>query len=122
MFDEWKFLTWNTHFHLIEAEDYIKGVKRSLSQNDYENAYLKLLRLYDSLADAKLFSSGESLDRWKWRLAKLRKLGDPEFLALYLDVQIGRGERNSLNVRVKSLLERAQEIHRQLYEKLKSAS
>ena len=119
MFDEWKFFTWNTHFHLIESEDYIKGVKRSLREPDEENAHLKLLRLYDSLADAKLFASGESLDRWKWRLPKLRKLGDGEFLELYLNVQIGGGARDALHDRVTSLLGRAESIHQRLCEQLR---
>lgn len=118
-FDEWKFLAWNAHLHIIEAEDFLKGVKRSLGEHDEENAHLKLLRLYDSLADAKLFASGESLDRWKWRLPKLRKLGDSEFLALYLSVQLGGGERSTLRERVSAQLERARSIHQGLREQLR---
>ena len=99
-FDERRFLAWNAHIHLVEAEDYIKGVARSLRENDSENAYIKILRLFDSLADAKLFLNGESLDRWKWRLPKLRKLGDDAFLQLFLEVQIGRNETAGLHERV----------------------
>lgn len=120
-YDESKFFAWNTHFHLIDAEDYVKGVKRSLNQGDDQSAYLKLQRLYDSLADAKLFAHGQSLDRWKWRLPKLRKLGDAEFLALYLDVQIGSSDIAGLRPRVTSLLERARDIHQDLYAQLRLA-
>lgn len=118
-YDESKFFAWNTHFHLIEAEDFVKGVTRSLNQGDDENAYLKLQRLYDSLADAKLFANGQSLDRWKWRLPKLRRLDDAEFLALYLDVQFGSGGRASLRHRVSSLLERARDVHQEIYTQLR---
>lgn len=118
-FDEQKYLAWHAHVHLIEAEDYLKGVTRSLRENDSENAYIKILRLFDSLADAKLFLCGESLDRWKWRLPKLRKLADDAFLQLYLDVQIGRSDPAGPHARVGSLLERAREIHREFYEQLR---
>jgi hypothetical protein len=117
-FEERKFLLWNAHFHLLEAEDFLKGVRRSLLQEDAQSAYLKLVRLYDSLADARLFLAGESLDRWKWRLPKLRKVGDPKFLDLYLRVQLARSEGGPLDAWVRDLWQTGSEIRRQLFDRL----
>jgi predicted nucleotidyltransferase len=99
-FDEQTFLDWNTLFCLMECEDYAKGV-------------LKLRRYYDSLADAALFARGQSLDRWKWRLPKLRCLGDEELLAQYLDVQLSPAphDTGALAEFVASALQRGRARH-----------
>ena len=90
LFHDDQFFRWNTHTCLIQVGEAQKEIKRSLNNEDYESAYLKLCRLYDVLIDAFLFSIGQSLDRWKWRLPKLRAAGRPDLLARYLDVQIPR--------------------------------
>jgi hypothetical protein len=90
-FDERKFFLWNTNHCLVQVADMQKEVFRSLTSEDHESAYLKLTRLFDALIDAFLFSSRQSLDRWKWRLPKLRALGPPALLDQYLDVQLNRG-------------------------------
>jgi hypothetical protein len=90
LFDDNQFFRWNTHTCLIQVEEGQKEVKRSLRNNDYESAYLKLTRVFDVLVDAFLFSSGQSLDRWKWRLPKLRAANRPDLLERYLDVQLLR--------------------------------
>ena len=87
-FDEQTFLDWNVLFSLMECEDYTKGTRRSLREGDPQSACLKLRYFYDSLVDGALFSAGESLDRWKWRLPKLRRLGDAALLDDYLSVQL----------------------------------
>jgi len=86
--DDRKYFQWNVHHCLVQVTDAQKGTRRSLEEGDIENAYLKLTRLYDSLADAYLFSRGQSLDRWKWRLPKLRAAGRPDLLQQYLNVQL----------------------------------
>jgi predicted nucleotidyltransferase len=90
LFNDRKFFLWNTHNCLIQVSDAQKEVRRSLKNGDYESAYLKLCRLYDVLIDAYLFSNGQSLDRWKWRLPKLRAAGHPDLLERYLDVHMLR--------------------------------
>lgn len=90
LFNDDQFFRWNTHTCLIQVEEAQKEIKRSLRNEDYESAYLKLCRLFDVLVDAFLFSSGQSLDRWKWRLPKLRGADRPDLLARYLDVQMLR--------------------------------
>lgn len=90
LFDEDQFFRWNTHTCLIQVEEGQKEVKRSLKNNDHESAYLKLTRVFDVLVDAFLFSTGQSLDRWKWRLPKLRAANRPDLLERYLDVQMLR--------------------------------
>jgi hypothetical protein len=94
LFHDDQFFRWNTHTCLIQVGEAQKEIKRSLKNEDYESAYLKLCRLYDVLIDAFLFSIGQSLDRWKWRLPKLRAAGRPDLLARYLDVQIPRVNRS----------------------------
>jgi hypothetical protein len=90
LFHDDQFFRWNTHTYLIQVGEGQKEVKRSLKNEDYESAYLKLCRVYDVLIDAFLFSIEQSLDRWKWRLPKLRAAGRPDLLARYLDVQMLR--------------------------------
>lgn len=85
-----RYFQWNATIYLIQAKDFRKGTQRSIREGDYENAYLKLTHLYDALADAFLFASGNSLDRWKWRLPKLRRFAPDAFLNMYLDVQLRR--------------------------------
>ena len=94
-FDDRTFLDWNALFALMECEDYEKGTRRSLQEMDPESACLKLRHFYDSLVDATLFSQGDSLDRWKWRLPKLRRLGDKDLLAEYLSVQFSPSNHDS---------------------------
>lgn len=97
--DEATFLDWNILFALMECEDFAKGVRRSLHEGDAQSACLKLRHFYDSLTDAILFSAGESLDRWKWRLPKLRRIGEDQgLLRDYLEVQF-----NSPHFEVSSL-------------------
>lgn len=86
-FDENLFFQWNVSYCVMECEDYTKGIKRSVRENDLQSALLKLRYFYDSLVDATLFDNGISLDRWKWRLPKLRKIDDEELLNDYLSVQ-----------------------------------
>jgi predicted nucleotidyltransferase len=90
LFHDDQFFRWNTHTCLIQVGEGQKEVKRSLKNEDYESAYLKLCRVFDVLIDAFLFSSRQSLDRWKWRLPKLRAAGRPDLLTRYLDVQMLR--------------------------------
>ena len=106
-FDEAKYLLWNAHYHLMKAREYQRGVKRSLANDDPENAYLKLTRLYDSLGDAYLFACGQSLDRWKWRLPKLRIHAGPAFLERYLAVQLLRAGGRSLPAFVTQALDQS---------------
>jgi hypothetical protein len=110
-FPERAFLQWNQLFNLMECEDFAKGVRRSLREDDPESALLKLRRYFDSLADAALFGAGESLDRWKWRLPKLRRLSQPDLLADYLSVQFGAPARNELPQFVDELLSRGAAHH-----------
>jgi hypothetical protein len=91
-FDVRKFFLWNTYHCLVQVGDIQKETRRSLRNEDYESAYLKLTRLFDVLIDAYLFSSGQSLDRWKWRLPKLRAGQRPDLLERYLDVQLVRSK------------------------------
>jgi hypothetical protein len=92
-FNARKFFLWNAYHCLVQVGDIQKETKRSVKNADYESAYLKLTRLFDVLIDAYLFSSGQSLDRWKWRLPKLRAAGHPDLLEEYLDVQLMRTEQ-----------------------------
>jgi hypothetical protein len=110
-FPETTFLQWNQLFNLMECEDFAKGTRRSLREDDPESALLKLRRYYDSLADAALFGAGESLDRWKWRLPKLRRLAQPDLLADYLSVQFNASARSGLPGFVNELLERGAARH-----------
>jgi hypothetical protein len=73
------------------------------------------------LADAMIFLSGDSLDRWKWRLLKLRRLADSNFLALYLDVQLLRKGSASLAGFVENHLASGIKWREALYRKLKEA-
>jgi predicted nucleotidyltransferase len=91
-FNARKFFLWNAYHCLVQVGDIQKETKRSVKNGDYESAYLKLTRLFDVLIDAYLFSSGQSLDRWKWRLPKLRAAGRPDLLEAYLNVQLVRTE------------------------------
>ena len=86
-FDEEAFIRWNVFYFLMNCEDFAKGVRRSLREADLESGLLKLRCFYDALVDASLFDSGISLDRWKWRLPKLRMLGNDLLLQNYLSVQ-----------------------------------
>lgn len=112
-FDEQTFLDWNTLFSLMECEDYAKGTRRSLRECDPQSACLKLRYFYDSLADAVLFNAGESLDRWKWRLPKLRRLREYSLLEDYLLVQFASPAQDGPNLVdfVTSALERGLARH-----------
>jgi len=104
--DDRKFAVWNVHHALIRSRDAIAGTRRSLRRNDTENAYLRLSALYDALGDAHLFSRNQRVDRWKWRLPKLRALGKSPFLEHYLDVRLMRyDEHESLGQFVERQLE-----------------
>jgi len=111
--DEPTFLDWNTLFSLIECEDFAKGTQRSLREGDPQSACLKLRHFYDSLADATLFSAGESFDRWKWRLPKLRRLGnDANLLRDYLAVQLNSPHQESMLASfIEVMLARGMERH-----------
>lgn len=85
-FNDEKFLVWSIHVNLIEAIDYIKGTSRSLRGDDKLNALLKLRRGFDSIVDAAIYAGGESIDRWKWRLPKLRRISNPLLLEAYEEV------------------------------------
>lgn len=87
-FDIGRFLRWAAEHELVNVGDRVKGTKRSLKEGDAENAYLKLGHLYDALADAFLFASGESLDRWKWRLPLLRRAEQDWMLKAYRMVRL----------------------------------
>jgi hypothetical protein len=88
--DARRFAVWNVHHALIRAKEAMADTRRSLRHDDTENACLKLSVLYDALGDAVLFARGESIDRWVWRLPKLRALGPSAFLRRYLDVRLMR--------------------------------
>ena len=81
---------WGVNQALFRTGDAMAGTLSSLEQNDVENAYLKLADLYDALGDAVLYSKGQSADRWKWRLPKLRAFGPTPFVDRYLDVKLPR--------------------------------
>ncbi len=91
-FPDGAFQRWQAEHFVEAAGDFIKGVRRSLHEGDPQNAYLKLTRLYDALADLALANAGQSLDRWKWRLPKLRRFAAPALLDAYLDVQLCRDQ------------------------------
>lgn len=117
--DDRKYLLWNIHYYLIQVQDAQKGTRRSLKEGDIESAYLKLTRLYDNLADAYLFSCDRSLDRWKWRLPKLRAVGNPKFLQEYLDVQLlkevdVKGLHRFVEEKLESSFIVAEKVHTQL--------
>ncbi|MEZ4294982.1 MAG: hypothetical protein R3B70_08385 [Polyangiaceae bacterium] len=81
---------WNIHRSLLRGTDALVDARRSLCTADTENAYLKLSAAYDALGDAVLFARGEPIDRWRWRLPRLRALGPSAFLERYLDVMLVR--------------------------------
>lgn len=91
-FPDEAFFLWQCDYFIESAGDFTKGVRRSLRENDPENAYLKLTRLYDTIADLALARQGQSMDRWKWRLPKLRLYSDPALLDAYLTVQLCRDD------------------------------
>lgn len=118
-FDEQTFLDWNALFSLMECEDFTKGTRRSLRDGDLQSACLKLRYFYDSLVDSALFTAGESLDRWKWRLPKLRRLGDAALLEDYLLVQLAAPARDGAALAdfVTTALERGLLRHSRLMER-----
>lgn len=81
---------WGVHQALVRSGNAMVGTLSSLQANDVENAYLKLSDLYDALGDAVLYSRGQSADRWKWRLPKLRAFGPTPFADRYLEVKLPR--------------------------------
>ncbi|WP_374129598.1 hypothetical protein [Sphingomonas sp. 28-62-20] len=84
------FCHWYAQLNLEFAREAQKGIRRSLDDGDPENAFLKLCHLQDLLIDAALFLAGDSLDRWKWRLAKARRTLAPDWYADYLAVRLCR--------------------------------
>lgn len=100
-----KYLLWNVTYNMILAEAGRRGVERYLAGGDPENAYLTLCRRYDALADAYLFAHGGSLDRWKWRLHKLRAQGSSDFLARYREVHLAPARDGQLEQFVRLHLE-----------------
>lgn len=113
--DDRKLAVWNVHHALIRSAEAMAGTRASLRQSDSENAYLKLSALYDALGDAYLFSRGQSIDRWKWRLPRLRALGKSPFLEHYRDVRLMRhGDHETLAEFVERQLEAARLLSEQL--------
>ena len=90
-----KYLAWRVHCIDVDLVDLDDGIARNLAAGDPENALFKLREAYHRLADRLICLAGESLDRPKWRLPKLRRIGRPDFLREYLAVQldgVSRGE------------------------------
>jgi predicted nucleotidyltransferase len=109
--DHRRFVVWNVHHAILRSRGAIEDARRSLRQQDDENAYLKVSVLYDVLGDAFLFARGESIDRRKWRLPKLRTLGCQVFLEHYLDVKLSRRNNGeSLKAFVVRQIEAAEEL------------
>lgn len=113
-FDEETFLRWNAMFCLMECEDYAKGTNRSLREGDAQSACLKLRYFFDNLVDATLFDAGQSLDRWKWRLPKLRLLAADELHDDYIAVQFSHGTDLHLTDLAKHMLVKGQVYHKEL--------
>jgi predicted nucleotidyltransferase len=115
LLDDRKFIVWNVHRAILRSSGAMENARRSLRREDAENAYLKVSVLYDILGDAFLFARGESIDRWKWRLPKLRTIGCSAFLEHYLDVKLlRRGQGESLRAFVIRQLEAAEALVQKL--------
>lgn len=89
-----RYFAWNRDYFLINVMDSIKGVRKSLREECWDEAYLKICWAFDNAADGLLFHVGKSIVRWKWRLRYLNELPQ-DFAETYRTVRL-KGQPKSL--------------------------